>query len=89
MKEWRFRSIDAGAGVAWLVAALLAWDSSEGSDMLRPWVVVAAAVAAVATAIAWLARRFDELEAHVYTEGFRAGFQGRQVVQIPDARRND
>lgn len=87
MREVRFRWIDGAAVLGWVVGVALAADITGGaSDKLRPWLMIAVVLAALASVIAWLSRRLDGLENHVYTEGMRAGLEAKQVMRLPEQR---
>lgn len=87
MRVLTLRWIDVAAALTWMLCVSAALSTTAGANELRPWVPIFAAVGAVLTAIAWLSRRFEELETRVYTEGVRAGIAGRGVVRLDDHER--
>lgn len=79
MRSVTLRVVDVAAAVTWAVCGAFA-----DVGALRVWAGAAASVAALVTTIAWLSRRLDRLESHVYTEGMRAGFDAKQqLVKLP------
>lgn len=87
MKEIHFRCVDALAVLVSAACLALTIEAADGGPYaVCALIPVLAVCSASLTFAAWLARKLEHLENHVYTEGLRAGFQAKQVVKLPEQR---